>query len=106
MSSSGRLVHVTRFTQATSLVSRSPPTAADLTKLRYYFELTTSPNVIWTDMATINLDAGQPVRVLDPNNIALSGDVSGKYMRRNLHRPSPRQRLLFRCEVLYAVHSL
>jgi choloylglycine hydrolase len=55
-------------------------TAADLTKRRYYFELTTSPNVIWTDLATINLDAEQPVRVLDPDNIALSGDVTGKYM--------------------------
>lgn len=54
-------------------------TAADLTKLRYFFELTTSPNVIWTDLATINLDAGQPVRVLDPDNIALSGNVSGQY---------------------------
>jgi choloylglycine hydrolase len=54
-------------------------TAADLGNLRYFFELTTSPNVIWTDLATINLDAGQPVRLLDPDNIALSGDVSGQF---------------------------
>jgi len=56
-------------------------TVTDLTHRRYFFELTTSPNVIWTDLATINLDAGQPVRVLDSDNIALSGDVSGQYTK-------------------------
>lgn len=54
-------------------------TAADLTKLRYFFELTTSPNVIWTDMTTVNFEAGQPVRTLNPDDIALSGDVTARY---------------------------
>jgi choloylglycine hydrolase len=45
----------------------------------YYFELTTSPSVIWTDLSAMNLEAGQPVRVLDPNNIDLSGNVMGDF---------------------------
>lgn len=54
-------------------------TAADLNAKRYYFELTTSPNVIWADLATTNLEEGQPVRALDPDDIALSGDVSARF---------------------------
>ena len=54
-------------------------TAADLKARRYYFELTTSPKVIWADLATMNLDAGQPARALDPDDIALSGDVSASF---------------------------
>ncbi len=50
-------------------------TAIDLTAKRYFFELTTSPNVIWVDLEAMNLDAGQPVRVLDPDDIGLSGNV-------------------------------
>jgi penicillin V acylase-like amidase (Ntn superfamily) len=52
-------------------------TAADLTAKRYYFELTTSPNVIWADLSAMNLDAGQPVRTLDPSDITFSGNVIG-----------------------------
>jgi penicillin V acylase-like amidase (Ntn superfamily) len=58
-------------------------TAADLTAKRYYFELTTSPSVIWVDLAAMNLDAGQPVRTLNPNDISLSGNVIGSF------RPAP-----------------
>lgn len=50
-------------------------TAADLKAKRYYFELTTSPNVVWVDLTSINIEAGQPVRALNPDNIALSGNV-------------------------------
>lgn len=54
-------------------------TVANLTKLRYYFELTTSPNVIWADLSKMDLKAGAPVRVLNPDNVELSGDVSDKF---------------------------
>lgn len=54
-------------------------TAANLRDKRYYFELTTSPNVVWADLGAVDLAAGQPVRVLDPNDIALSGDVGKKF---------------------------
>jgi choloylglycine hydrolase len=54
-------------------------TAANLTDKTYYFELTNSPNVIWTNLSAMNLEAGQPVRVLDPDNIELSGNVMGSF---------------------------
>jgi choloylglycine hydrolase len=54
-------------------------TVSDLTNTRYYFELTTAPNVIWTDLKKLNLNAGAPVMTLNPNNIDLSGDVTAKF---------------------------
>lgn len=54
-------------------------TAANLKTRRYYSELTNSPNVIWVDRATMNLATGQPVRALDPDDIALSGDVGAQF---------------------------
>jgi choloylglycine hydrolase len=54
-------------------------TALDLTHRRYFFELTTSPNVVWVDLARFNLAPGAPVKVLDPDNIELSGNVSGRF---------------------------
>lgn len=54
-------------------------TAANLSARRYYFELTNSPNVIWADLAKLNLQAGQAVLVLDPDDIALSGDVTAAF---------------------------
>ncbi|MGZ9032225.1 MAG: linear amide C-N hydrolase [Burkholderiaceae bacterium] len=51
-------------------------TATDLTNRRYFFELTTAPNVIWMDLARFNLAVGAPVMILDPDNIDLSGNVS------------------------------
>jgi choloylglycine hydrolase len=56
-------------------------TAADLTNRRYFFELTTAPNVVWMELARFNFAAGTPVMTLDPDNIALSGDVSAKFRR-------------------------
>jgi penicillin V acylase-like amidase (Ntn superfamily) len=60
-------------------------TALDLKAKRYYFELTTSPNVIWADLTKMNFDAGQPVRTLNPDDIALSGDVGANFKE----SPSP-----------------
>ncbi|MCX7099681.1 MAG: linear amide C-N hydrolase [Methylococcales bacterium] len=56
-------------------------TVTDLSHKRYYFEFTTSPNVIWADLAKFKLTAGAPVMVLNPDNINLSGDVSGKFKK-------------------------
>ncbi|MFO1080566.1 MAG: linear amide C-N hydrolase [Reyranellaceae bacterium] len=56
-------------------------TAMNLTARRYFFELTTSPNVIWTDLSKFDLSAGSAVMVLKPDDIALSGDVSGKFQK-------------------------
>lgn len=56
-------------------------TVSNLTKQRYYFELTTSPNVIWADLNKFDLTPGSPVRSLNPDNIDLSGDVSDKFQK-------------------------
>ncbi len=53
---------------------------SNLTGKRYFFELTTAPNVIWTDLAKLNFNEGAPVMTLEPNNIDLSGDVSGNFL--------------------------
>ena len=56
-------------------------TAMNLTDKRYFFELTTSPNVIWADLRKFELASGWPVMVLDPDNINLSGDVTEKFQK-------------------------
>ncbi len=40
-------------------------TAANLTDMTYFFELTTSPSVIWTNLSAMNLEAGQPVQGIE-----------------------------------------
>jgi choloylglycine hydrolase len=54
-------------------------TVTDATNRIYFFELTTSPNVIWTDVAKLDFRAGAPVRTLNPDNINLSGNVTADY---------------------------
>ncbi len=54
-------------------------TVADPTNKFYFFELTTSPNVIWTDMSKLDFSLGAPVRTLDPHNMNLNGEVSAAY---------------------------
>jgi choloylglycine hydrolase len=56
-------------------------TAMNLTSKRYFFELTTIPNVIWADLSKFDLNAGAPVMTLNPDDIALSGDVSDKFVK-------------------------
>lgn len=56
-------------------------TAIDLTDKRYFFELTTSPNVIWADLSKFDLEPGAAVMQLNPDDIALSGDVSDKFQK-------------------------
>ncbi len=54
-------------------------TVVNLTGLRYYFELTTAPNVIWADLSSFDLDAGAPVQTLNPDDLGLSGNVTSKF---------------------------
>ena len=54
-------------------------TVADLTNRMYFFELTTSPNVIWIDMDRLDLAPGSPVLVVNPYDDSLSGDVTGSF---------------------------
>jgi len=54
-------------------------TVTDATNKRYFFELTTAPNVIWVELKKLNLNAGASVMTLQPDNINLSGDVTGKF---------------------------
>jgi len=54
-------------------------TVSNLKDKRYFFELTTAPNVIWTDFSKLNLAEGAPVLTLNPNNIDLSGDVTSQF---------------------------
>ncbi|MBP6473393.1 MAG: linear amide C-N hydrolase [Chloroflexi bacterium] len=56
-------------------------TTLDLTNRRYFFELTTSPNVLWMDLAKFNFEVGASVMILDPDDINLSGDVSERFER-------------------------
>lgn len=62
-----------------SLYNTEYRTALDLTNKRYYFELSTAPNLLWMDLTKFNLDPGSPVLLLNPNSITLVGDVTGKF---------------------------
>ena len=54
-------------------------TVCDLTNRRCYFELTTAPNVIWTELDKLGFKPGAPVMTLDPADIRLAGEVSGAF---------------------------
>lgn len=54
-------------------------TVCDLTNQRYFFELTTSPSVIWADLGKFDLAPGAPVMVLDPDNVTLAADVTKEF---------------------------
>lgn len=48
---------------------------ADLTNLTYYFNSTTTPNIIWLNLNQLDFSEGKPILSLDPNDIHLVGDV-------------------------------
>jgi penicillin V acylase-like amidase (Ntn superfamily) len=52
-------------------------TVTDLTNRMYFFELTTSPNVIWVEMDRLKLDSG-PIAV-NPYDESLVGDVTDRF---------------------------
>jgi choloylglycine hydrolase len=54
-------------------------TVSDLTHRRYFFELTTSPNVIWVDFDNLDVKAGAATLIVDPDDIELSGEVSSAF---------------------------
>lgn len=56
-------------------------TVTDDTNRRYFFELTTSPNVIWVDLGKFDLQPGAPVMMLHPDDIDLSGDVATRFAK-------------------------
>jgi choloylglycine hydrolase len=56
-------------------------TVMNLISRRYYFELTTSPKVVWADLDKFDLEPGAPVMVLDPDSVELSGNVSGQFVQ-------------------------
>jgi choloylglycine hydrolase len=56
-------------------------TVVNLTGMRYYFELTRSPNVFWVDVLKLDFKAGSPVLTLNPDNIDLAGEVSGSFKK-------------------------
>jgi choloylglycine hydrolase len=56
-------------------------TAIDLTNKLYFFELTTSPIVVWMDLTKFNLNPGAPMLVLNPDNIELWGNVNGEFQQ-------------------------
>lgn len=62
-----------------SLYNTEYRTAIDLTNRSYFFEFTTSPNVIWMDLSKFDLAPGSPVLLLDPDDITLTGDVTKNF---------------------------
>jgi len=54
-------------------------TVVDLASRRYFFELATAPNVVWAELDRFDLGDGEPVRILDPDDVSLCGDVSDKF---------------------------
>ena len=59
-------------------------TVTDLTNLRYFFELTTSPNVIWVDFGTLDLPDGTDPQAIDPYDETLIGNVTSRFAPRPL----------------------
>lgn len=56
----------------------------DLTNKVFYFNSTTTPNIIWLDLKTLDFSKGQSIFSIDPNNINLTGDVK-KLMQKTIH---------------------
>lgn len=49
---------------------------ADLTNKVYYFNSTTTPNIIWVELKKLDFSVGAAVLTLDPNQLDLTGDVT------------------------------
>ncbi|KQY03404.1 choloylglycine hydrolase [Mycobacterium sp. Root135] len=56
----------------------------DLTNRRYFFELTTSPSLIWVDLDGLELAEGAPVTAVDPYDESLAGNVTQSFTGRNI----------------------
>ncbi|MCA9834283.1 MAG: linear amide C-N hydrolase [Thermomicrobiales bacterium] len=51
-------------------------TVCDLTDRLYFFELSTSPSVIWVDLKKLDFSEGLPMTAIDPNSGFYNGDIS------------------------------
>ena len=59
-------------------------TVTDLTNRRYFFELATSPNVIWIDLDRLDLESGSTTVAIDPYDYSLVGDVTDRFTARDI----------------------
>lgn len=53
-------------------------TVSDLKNLRYYYESTLSPNVVWVDFDKVSFEPG-PESILDPDSFELAGEQSAGF---------------------------
>jgi len=56
-------------------------TIMDLTNTRYFFELSTQPSIIWTELSRFDLSEGAPAMTLDPTVDGVTGDVTSAFVR-------------------------
>jgi penicillin V acylase-like amidase (Ntn superfamily) len=56
-----------------------PGDAVDITNKIYYFNSTTAPNIAWVDFKNFNFDKGAKQLMIDPTDVELIGEVSGKF---------------------------
>jgi len=54
-------------------------TVSDLTRKIYFFELTTSPNIVWIELDGLDLTEGAQPQVIDPYDESLIGDVTARF---------------------------
>ena len=54
-------------------------TVTDVTNRRYFFELTTSPSVIWVEFDKLDLPDGADPRAIDPYDETLTGNVTSRF---------------------------
>jgi choloylglycine hydrolase len=59
-------------------------TVCDLTNRTYFFELTTSPSIIWVELDALNLEEGAQPRAVDPYDQSLTGNVSERFAPRQI----------------------
>jgi penicillin V acylase-like amidase (Ntn superfamily) len=59
-------------------------TVTDLTRRTYFFELTSSPNVIWIELDGLDLREGSEVQAIDPYDESLTGDVTSRFAPRQI----------------------
>lgn len=65
-------------------------TVADLTNGLYFYEATTSPDIVWIDTRKIDFSPGSGVRKLDPaSQSGLIGDVTSRLRPSELFTPLP-----------------
>lgn len=59
-------------------------TVGDLTDRVYFFELTTSPSIIWIELDGLDLTEGADPQAIDPYDESLNGNVTSRFSPRQL----------------------